>query len=275
MATRKVAEAPNANATPGTAAKGRKGKSSTAEAPRAGARKRTAAASRTKATLAGPGSAPVRTPVPALAELGPMVLRGEPIADITAAQQFTEQDIKLWVEYERFMTTLLEGLGLEHEEQKVVDFIEEWGTHHRTDHIVWVPGSRRKVLVSDKWQGSKGTTEEKLPNEAIKLRKTVRNRRDIVHAVIVLDGGGWNPKYVRDLQENEFPDLGLDKHVTLYASTEEFLAAGIPQLGVKPMPRKLRTSQIGLLQDYMEARRVQLAVESEAKKHPGQQQLPM
>lgn len=59
---------------------------------------------------------------------------------------------------------------------------------HKVDFVVTMPDG--VVLVSVKWQGTRGTGEEKVPHEVMRLKEAIdlhRARR----AYVVLGGEGW------------------------------------------------------------------------------------
>jgi hypothetical protein len=74
------------------------------------------------------------------------------------------------------------------EREKTLDVLQRNGRRHRIDILV-----DRQHLISCKSQNAKGTNEEKLPFEVMKLQDAIEDGK-YERATIVLDGNGWSLK---------------------------------------------------------------------------------
>ena len=92
------------------------------------------------------------------------------------------------------------------------------GRAHKVDWLVEKNGLT--ILVSDKWQGTSGTAEQKVPFEALCLQKAI-DEKLANRAYIVLGGDGWTLRdfYVKQLSKYlRMPDvrvMTLESFVTL------------------------------------------------------------
>lgn len=68
------------------------------------------------------------------------------------------------------------------------------GGKHLPDKVIETPDSRW-IILSKKWQETRGTAEQKIPFEVIKLINTIENSKDkFCYAYLILGGEGWTPK---------------------------------------------------------------------------------
>ena len=122
-------------------------------------------------------------------------------------------------------------------EQMVLPALTMGGYSYRKQaHVGERPGGRRhvidvlatdpqghKYLISLKWQQVSGTTEQKVPFEAICLAEAVRTGKEKYHkAYLVLGGDGWSLRKF-------FLQGGLDAHLrhsnlVEFRSLESFIA---------------------------------------------------
>ena len=66
------------------------------------------------------------------------------------------------------------------------------GRRHKVD-VLATDSRGRKYLISLKWQQTSGTTEQKVPFEAICLAEAIRTGKGEYHkAYLVLGGDGWS-----------------------------------------------------------------------------------
>lgn len=99
------------------------------------------------------------------------------------------------------------------------------GRRHRADFVVGT--NRGEVIVSCKYQGSKGTAEEKLAFEVVKLAYTLNNHPHYRQAYLVLGGDGWDERTLKFARNELLAYIrGADKVVVL--TTREF--AALPML---------------------------------------------
>lgn len=97
------------------------------------------------------------------------------------------------------------------------------GGAHKVDWLVERDG--KKFLVSDKWQSSSGTAEQKVPFEVLCLQEAIESGA-ATKAYLVLGGDGWTLRdfYIRDLKKYlKMPDvkiLTLESFITLANSAK-------------------------------------------------------
>ena len=87
---------------------------------------------------------------------------------------------------QRAVVAIVEGLGLE-AKQEVTVGRRIWGPQRRIDVVVRDPGSRTTLGIECKWQGSKGTAEEKIPATIEDIRAWP------IRGLVVYDGPGFSP----------------------------------------------------------------------------------
>jgi len=80
----------------------------------------------------------------------------------------------------------VEALGLE-ARQEVIVGRRIWGPQRRIDVVVRDPSSRTTLGIECKWQGSKGTAEEKIPATIEDIRAWP------IRGLVVYDGPGFSP----------------------------------------------------------------------------------
>lgn len=68
------------------------------------------------------------------------------------------------------------------------------GGKHIPDKVIETP-DRRWLILSKKWQEIRGTAEQKIPFEVIKLIDTINSSKNkFPYAYLILGGEGWTPK---------------------------------------------------------------------------------
>lgn len=84
------------------------------------------------------------------------------------------------------------------------------GRRHRADFVVATENG--EVIVSCKVQHEKGTAEEKLPFEVLKLVYALETNPQYRHAYLVLGGGGWDERLLGFIRK-ELPNYlrGADR----------------------------------------------------------------
>lgn len=118
---------------------------------------------------------------------------------------------------ERMMPPAFEHGGYEFKKQQRIGQRFGGGAHW----IDWLVEKDGKViLVSDKWQGTSGTAEQKVPFEVLCLQEAVDLKKGL-RAYLVLGGDGWKLRdfFVRDLKKFlKMPDvriMTLESFITL------------------------------------------------------------
>ncbi|MCA1811504.1 MAG: hypothetical protein LC623_05780 [Halobacteriales archaeon] len=112
---------------------------------------------------------------------------------------------------EQMMFPALEQGGYEATGQQVIG-LKPHGRKHKVDTIA--TKNRQSILISQKWQQSGGTAEEKVAFEVICLADAIKKSNGkFSKAIVVLGGDGWT---LRDWYVNG----GLKSHIVDHALVE-------------------------------------------------------
>lgn len=103
------------------------------------------------------------------------------------------------------------------------------GKAHYVDAVVTTPGANpEEILVSNKWQQSPGTAEQKVPYEVIRLLHTMNEQKNpdgtpkYARAYLILGGDGWT---LRDyFQSGELAKYITGSNRVKIVTTDRFLA---------------------------------------------------
>jgi hypothetical protein len=112
---------------------------------------------------------------------------------------------------EQMVFPALERGGYEATGQQIIG-LKPHGRKHKIDTIAMKDG--KSILISQKWQQSGGTAEEKVAFEVICLADAVKKSKGrFSKAIVVLGGDGWT---LRDW----YVDGGLKSHIVDHALVE-------------------------------------------------------
>lgn len=137
------------------------------------------------------------------------------------APQKERKQVSSGERFSRRLASIAGRAGVPHAREKVVGMRPGESKRHRIDLLLY-PEGPRQVLVSAKYQGSKGTAEEKLCYEALSLMKLLYEYPERFPLALLVLGGkkAWT---LRDyyLSEEFRCDMGLPENL-LIVSEEEY-----------------------------------------------------
>lgn len=97
-------------------------------------------------------------------------------------------------QFEERVARILHDQGLSVLERDCKVAIGPYGTDHEIDWLCCVPGERYwKLAISCKYQGKRGTVEQKLDHEVARLICLLEDNPTIARAHLVIDGPGFSP----------------------------------------------------------------------------------
>lgn len=109
--------------------------------------------------------------------------------------------------FEQEVGFLLSKLGLRAVGREVAVGKNLSGGKQLADWVVFRPGERLDTMVSCKFQATRGTAEQKLPDEILRLIKVMRTQRHIARAHLIIGGSGWEPGYLEYITTELVVDL--------------------------------------------------------------------